>query len=592
MASMQEVHDEGVRFGRAKQAGYFFNQRETIIIIDLYYNSKFQNGIKDKLGQRKIFMNVGKFRCDVCSKQIDLEPKDFRFVPDDYADPYTAFFMEKDFHEWAKEASEDDLDDGSFGDLINKCVDAFPRYGSVVLKKVKNRLKFVPLQNLYNEQSAKSLQIASYVIEEHSDMYGYEIQEMKKSGWNVAGFNSKFNQQTTVYERHGRVPLDWLKRTQKANGEDVQMLPDDSNESVEALVICALSGDKDNGKAHVFYAAPETTRPYREKHFSRQNGRWLGIGLMEDLFENQEAKNIIINLERRSLHWSSKRIMQSTNTDVIGKNLVRDVSDGEIIEVGAAGAIQPIDLSNKAVNEFQQFLNEWETNANQKAFTYEASLLNSSGGNSKGAFRLAAFLSQSAQAYFARKRRMLQIFLRGSLEEFIVPQFIKDMGDEKRVISMFEGDRGFSVLKNAAMQYAKDQTEKQMILNAQRVDAQALETAAKPFSTARTLFFEIPKDAYKNAKAKFDIVVGEDDDIVDLKGQIANLTTLYQALAAQQDPRAEKVLERISELTGVDIDAFGAAPIPKSDQPSPVQYVQQNPEGAVQTTPRLPAGVQ
>lgn len=574
LATVQHQNDMSVRLLRTNKSGYFFNQREMVTIIDLYYNSKFQNGARDKLGQRKIFMNIGKFRCDVSSKQIDLDTKDFRFVPDDYADPYTAYFMQKDFKVWARDMNDPgdpEAEEGSFGDLVNKCVDNFPRYGTVVLKKVGGKLRFLPLQNLINEQTAKSLQTAAYVIEEHPDMYYYEIQEMAARGWNVAGLaGMKFNEKATVHERYGHVPVKWLKNVMKANGLDESIVTGDDNSSTDALIFAVLNAPGSTSKeAVVLYAAPCKARPYREKHWSRQHGRWLGIGVMEDLVENQEAKNIIVNLSRRSLHWASKRVWQSTTTDMVSKNLVRDVQDGEILEVGVNGQISPVDMTNKALGEFVTFGQDWDKNADQKAFTYEASLLTS--GRTTTPFRLGALLTQSAQAFFTRKKQNLGMFLRDAIDDFILPDFVSDMDNKDRVRMLFPGETGFEAVKAGMQQFARTQGSWHTLLSGNVVTGATVAAAGGQYDNARMVLVTIKKGNYKDALYSFDLVVSDDDDVIDVKGLIQTLTTIYQAMIQAQDPRAEKVLERIAGLSGVDVEAFGIPPPKPTPTVSPIQ---------------------
>lgn len=560
LASIADTHDDNVRFGKQKQNGYFFNQMEMITIIDLYYNSKFQNGLRDKLKQRKLFLNVGKFRCDIAEKQIVLQPRDFKFMPDAYADPFTAYFLQKDFHEWAKGRSDDDMDDASLGDLIDKLGGHFPRYGTIVVKKVGNTLRHVPLQNLRNEQSAKSLQTARYVIEEH-DLYGSEIYEMAaEKGWYVGNEIFKFNKKYKVYERYGHVPSAWLQAVRKSqfNEEPDIVIPAASSKSEDTIAIFTTEAGRDGKGTHIFYAnAIPEGRPYREKHWSRQHGRWLGIGVMEDLIENQEAKNIVINLQRRSLHWGSKRIGQSANAEIAGKNLVADVPDGTILEVGMGGQISMIDLSNKSLGEFQQTLGEWERNSDQKAFTYESNVM--ANGGTRTAFRLAAFLTQAAQAYFGKKREMLARFIRDAIDDFFIDQFLADMGNKERVVNLMSGERGFEALKAAAMQVVRTEAAKASMLSGKPVDAAGILAAIGPFQAARALFVTLPKNGYQNARYKFDFVGSDNDDLTDVQGEIKSLTMLYQAMAAVGDKRAEKVLERVAELSGINIDSFGTA---------------------------------
>lgn len=560
LANMQQ--DEGLRFLNSQESGYFFNQADAISIIDLYYNSKFESGTTDKQGQRKLFMNVGKFRSEVASKQIDLDVKDFKFTPTDYADPWTAIFLGKGFKEWAK--------DNTFGELVNTCVDNLPKYGSVVLKEVKQAggkiLKHVPLQNLVNEQTAECLDEANYVIEIHPDMHIWDMQAMKS--WDMDGLQMDYADTGTVYERYGYVPLAWLKKQNKQAYEDQDWMI-----FKKALVIMMFVNNSKDSKAkqgaHIFFAAEIKKLPYREAHWTRQHGRWLGCGVMEDLVENQQAKNIIVNLIRRSLHWSSKRVLQSSTADVIGKNLVKDVADGEILEVGINGLISQVDLQAKSQGEFQQFLNEWEHNSDQKAFTYEVATGEGLPGGTP--FRLGVVLSNAVNSYFKKKQEQLGLFLKKSILDFLIPQFLADMKDKDKTLSMFSGESGYEVLKAAAMDLVKLQACHASLLSGKPIDQMALENIIQPFQSLEILTFN--NINYDLAKAQFDLdVTGED---VDIPAKVETLKSLYTLLSQAGDPRAEKVLNRISELAGETMSQFG---VPSTGRP-------QLPGGAAPASP-------
>lgn len=555
-----KLEESGVRVLKENSKGYYFNQRETIALTDLYYNSQFESGQLDEAGKLKMFMNIGKFRTDVASKQIDIDTKDFTFTPDPYADPWTAYFLQKDFHEWAKDSVLDAL--------INECVDALPKYGTVVLKKVGQELSFTPLQNLKNEQTAKSLKTAKYVIEEHPDMSLWEMQDMK--GWETKDLSMQWDETLTVYERYGRVPLAWLK---KHNGEEI--MEGDERRSVDALVIAAFTKDakgKENG-VHVFFAEQITDRPYRECHWSRQHGRWLGIGVMEDLFQNQKAKNIIINLIRKSMQWSAKRGFQSANTDLAGKSLVDDFRDGEIVEVGMNGEIREIPMSAKTNADFQVFLSEFERNSDQKAFTYEVATGEGLPGGTP--FRLGVILSNAVNSYYALKREKLGIFLKEAVSDFMIPQFLKDMDNEDKVLALFSDEPGYEVIKAAAMDYVKSEACRISLLAGQGVDANTIAAAIQPYEAVNVFFKSKKKGDYKTAKYKFDFTItGENND---LEKKLQSLSTLYQIWSSQGDSRAEAVLARMAALGGESISAFGPKAPPAANPAQPTPTAQPSP---------------
>lgn len=554
--------NEAVRYLKKSDQSNYFSQRDMLALIDLYYSSKFDDGETDKLGQRKIFMNVGKFRTDVAAKQIDIDVKDFKFIPDDYSDPWTSIFMQKDFKEWSKE--------NYFGELINECVDALPKYGTVVLKKVGKIVEFVHLQLLRNEQSAKDLKSASYVIECHPDMEYWEIKDM--AGWNSDNLDMKYGEKIEVYERYGHVPVEWLN---KVNKEEPMYVPiKNGKNTVDALVILAFV-KKENGNPtpHIFFAGEIQERPYQEVHWSRQYGRWLGAGVMEDLIENQVAKNIIVNLMRRSLHWSSKRIGQTERADATAKNLAMDVKDGEVVEVGQNGEIKILDLSSRSQAEFQQFLSEFERNSDQKAFTYEVSTGESMPSGTP--FRLGVITSNAVNAYFGLKREKLGLFLKRVIEEFQIPEFLKDMGNEERVVGMFGDEPGFEVLKDAAMQYVRSETARISLMAGVPVDISAIESSIEPFKAMKQLFFKLDAKAYKNAKYKFQLTVTGEE--INLEAKLETLKALYFSMIQSGDSRSEKVLERITMLAGENMALFGPA---GAAQPSMMTGANVNPSGA------------
>ncbi len=549
VTSVKNTDAESVRMASTKMSGYLHNLRETVNVVDLYYNSQFETGEFDKQGQRKMFLNIGKFRSDVASKQVGVAPKDFRFIPDDFADPFMAYFMQKDFKEYAK--------DNDLECTLQLWADKFPRYGTIVSKQVGNEFDDLPLQNIEAmDQSSPSIQKSPHFIEGHPKMRSWEIQAMPD--WNITGMQLEYDKEYDVHERCGYVPKGWLE---KQNGTGDPTVKPDYTTYVDARVIGYFKDNHMDKDFHVFFAeATGDDRGYREAHWSRQHGRWLGVGVIEELLENQRAKNVIVNLIRKALQWSSKRVFQAASADLAAKNLVRDVQDGEIIEVGANGDIRVVPLDAKMNADFGAFLSEWENNANQKSFTYESGL----SGHSASAFRLGALLTQAAQAFFKMKRGILTGFIKENLEDFAIPQFIRDMDNGERVVSMMEGAPGFDMLKKAALDWVRTEVTRISLFTGKPIDAQTLIQAVSPFEILHQMFFGKAKGVYKNAKFKFDLV-SSDDDTVDTDQVIKSLTELYQTLAQKGDPRAEQVLQRLAAVGGIylssaDFNDTGAKP--------------------------------
>jgi len=537
--------EDGVRYAQAKNtSGNYFNQTDTLATIDLFYNSIFQNGAYDDQGERKIFMNIMKFRIDVAAKQTDIDVKNFKFTPDDYASPFTAMFMSKDFKEWAKKSY--------FGEILNQCVENFPRYGTIVLKKVGKEIEFVPLQNLINDQCAESLDTSPYVIETHHDMYPWEIKEMKD--WNTDGLEME-DDCIDVYERYGYVPRWWLKK------QGVAVSAGDENEYVDAMVIVSFDVEGKNEivkNEHIFYCQElkEGDRPYQEAHWARHHGRWLGVGVGEDLISNQIAKNIVVNLKRRGLTWSAKKLFQTKSGMESTKNLVRDVQDGDIIDVGINGDLVQVNTQNQHSGDFETFSAEWDRNADQKAFTYEVATGESMGSGTP--YRLGVLLTDAVNSFFGFKREKLGLFLQRVMDKYLVPQFIKDMSNKDRIVSYFSDEPGYEALKNAAMDWVKTQAIHSTLLSGEAVDVNTVTQAVQPYEAVKQLLIAIPQTLYKDAKYKFDLdITGE---AVDTAGEVQSLTSVYQLLQQKGDPRANDVLEMITRKVGIKMAASPTTP--------------------------------
>ncbi|MCK9319381.1 hypothetical protein [Methanoculleus sp.] len=533
-----------IKYLSKENTAYTFNQYEMLQLIDMYWNSQFTTGDKDPQGRTKLFMNVGKFRSEVASKQVDIDVKDFLFTPEDYASTIGAWLMQEEFKNYSKETY--------FGELINECVDNFPKYGSVVLKEVGGKLEFTPLQTLRNDQSAKDLNSARYVIEEHNDMTMGEIQEMEKNKWEIGDFSLPFGETTTVYERMGSVPLWYYNDVNKISNEGV-----DTNKVVDALFIFTIKNtprsSKRTDKGHIFYSKIIKNRRYREAHWSKQYGRWLGIGEMENQIPNQVAKNVLINILKNGFEWSAKRAFQTSDEKVVN-NLAKEVQDGAVLLVDANAEIKQIDLAARYGNEAQQMINEWEKNSDQKSFTYEVATGEALPSGTP--FRLGVVLSNAVNSHFSKKREMLGIFFKKCVMDFLIPDFQAKAISGDSLIIMNSDLPGYEAIRAAAEDYTIGQVIKASIFSGKLIDMEMINQLVNPISIANQLFIKRPADFYTKIKSKFDLcITGEENNI---EKKITSLTTLYQVLSAQGDiEKATKVLSRIMALTGENMSLFG-----------------------------------
>jgi len=535
---LAEGRSETGRYLGKNDKGYQFSQRDTLELIDLYYNSKFETGQTDSEGQRKLFLNISRFRADVAAKQIDLDTKDIVFIPDTEDAKWGAYYLTREFKVWARQTY--------FGELINEIVEDFPKYGTVVIKKVGKTLERVPIRNLINQQDAKDLECARYVIEKHE---GMTLEDMKKyTDWDLTGVDLEYGQTTTVYERYGLVPQAmydaYLGKESKASDTDM----------VKCVVVATCKEGKKKGQydGNILFMEKIKELPYLELHWKKQDGRWLGIGEIENQFENQIARNMIANLRRRALLWSSKKVFQSPDEE-LPKNLVRDVKDGEIIRITPNGNITQVDMTTHSMAEFQSTEDVWEENSNQKSFTYEVATGEAMPSGTP--FRLGVVLSNAVNSHFGLKREKLGIFLKKIISEFVLDIF-KEQNSKEHIISIFGTDEGLRDLKKTAVEMEMSKR----ILDWARGDNTVMpmweeleKLIEEEYNQKSHLFITIPDNFYDNVKNHVEIVTTGEE--IDTTTKITTYTTLYQAMAQKGDPRADQILEKIMSLTGENLEA-------------------------------------
>lgn len=547
--------EETGRLLNKKEKGYSFSQWETLNLIDLYYNSKFETGLTDSEGQRKLFLNICAFRADVASKMIDLDTKDFVFIPDDSSSKWGATFITKEFRDWARR--------NYFGEFINELVENFPKYGTIVVKKVGKILERVPLKDLVMQQDAKTLETSSHVIQIHEKM---SIEEMKVfKDWDLSGFSLKFGETVDVYERYGYVPLSFYNECKEIEGEV------EENDTVRVLCITTCRA-KENGKVgeydgNILFCEKITKLPYEEVHWKKQDGRWLGIGEIENQFENQISRNMLANLRRRALLWSSKKIFQSSD-DTIAKNLIRDVKDGDVLRIMPNGNITQVDMASRQMGEFSSTEQVWETNSDQKSFTYESA----TGASlpSGTSFRLGVVMSNAVVSHFNLKKQKLGLFLKRVVLEQIFEIFKKENSKE-HILMVFGNEEGINDLKKVTsiVEFNKRIFEWALSDGNDLPNFDLVKSLIEDEMKKKPhLQITIPDDYYDTIKHHMELTVTGEE--VDINAKIQTLTTLYQSLVAKGDPRADQILDKIMSYTGENLESIlGTAP--QIQQPMPNQ---------------------
>ncbi len=565
IAGTQSAGD--AKYLKKEDQGYTFSHWETINLIELYYNSKFESGPTDSEGQRKVFLNICRFRADVAAKQTDIDVKDFVFVPDDRASTNGASFLSRKFRSWSRGRQ--------FGAVINELNQDFSKFGSCVAKRVGSNIERIPLSSLIVQQDAKNLKTARYVIQKHEDMTFDEMEGMK--GWDVSEVEIPYGEKHCVYERHGIVQLSWYKQQKK-----IAIEPGDEMRSIDVMAILLPDmKDKKMNKGSILFMEKETKRPFEEAHWAKIDGRWLGVGEIENQFENQVSRNMTANLRKRAMYWSSKHVFQSSDTE-IAKNLVRNVKDGDVLKIMPNGNITPVAIETRNLAEFDTNDAMWEKNSDQKSFTYEVATGEALPSGTP--FRLGVVMSNAVNSHFALKRENFGMFLSNIVSEQLLDVFKKENSKEHNIL-ISSDEKGIESLKRDMVELSKWENFSSQLLNNILPNLEEIEQKVRQEIDSRENHdFTIPEGFYDYIKATVDIVTTGEN--VNLEKKIETLTNFYNTLVQAQDMETAKiVMKRILALTGEDVQNYQTA---TTSQPQMQQAMQQAGQGQLPTQAQQP----
>lgn len=591
--------------------GLMFNQYKTLKRIHYYLNSEFEGGSLDENGNDRYFHNIINHRNTQTTKNIDLDTKDVTAKTDKEDSYWRTFVLRLQLKNWMKREN--------FGKRLNQMSEDLAKYGSVVWKKTKdwrgrNDISNVDLRALLCDQGAECLR-DSQLVAERIVMSPKDLIDKIKDGWNKSAVyralqNISYDKQqfmseseiandsiyaladglpnTEVYEVWGWVPESYLPRDFNRNyssgllnaappkaateAEDADESEDKGEHDIEdyVYIMAVVSGvDVGTREAILFIeeADPEDF-PYKDVHMRKQAGRWLGIGNTEQLFTLQTRMNELVNRVFMALRMGTIHLFQTRN-QMIQKNLLQDVQDGDIIE--SSSEIAPIVTEIRAFQQYQQEVTMIETTADKMCNTPEIVTGENLPANTP--FRLGAQMGQTANAYFKFIRQNCGLFVSEVMYDWVIPNLIEDM-EEEQVLDLMGSTEELGNFEAAVRNTLLLEEMKKFILTTgQPVSKDQYDLANKMLSEQMATGekkFKVQKKFMTNTDFEsYQIFVDPTGETVDVAAQNETLGNLLQIITSNpvimQDANARKVISRIMENAGISpisLSGFISAPVP------------------------------
>lgn len=566
--NLSNKEDKGsARYGNSQAKDYMYNQKSVIDLTDQYFRSEFTKSKYDDEGQRLIFVNQIQFPVRVARKQVDIDFSDIVLVPDTYNDAKKIKFVKRQFLDWGKETQ--------LGQVINELLDDYTKYGTCVYKRVGDEIIKQDLHNLINTQDACSLKDAAtnggYVIGRH-ELSRKEMQEMPD--WDISNMDLDPYKKYVVYERYGL-----------SEGRDLNAYYDDKpyeDNEMYFTVSFILEDVKDKKKNHSVVFMEELDEedfPYGEAHWERDVNRWLGVGEAENQFENQVAKNLSANLRRRALQWASKKVFGAKGTDIDGLNLIKEVQDGTVLDLGRDGQVTQINAQTQHLGDFQAFEQMIDQNSQQRSFTFESATGETLPSGTP--FRLGVVLSQATNTHFNLKKENFALMLDRMFFNHVIDIFKKT--PKKKRLAYASDEEGVEELRESMIEHKATQTLKDALLNlpmtellGTRFDKETVKANIRQKVAKEVWFFvNMPDKYYDDLQLAMTLeVVGQN---VNIDKEVETLSNVLQ-LAMQSfqptpeaptpldDERISKILETLLSKTGQNLGSILSQTAKKSPE--------------------------
>lgn len=533
-----------------------FSQYDTIKKSHLYYSGHFENGDYETINgvtRKKTFYNISSWRCDVATKMIDLDVKDFMLVANNPNQDVQVYLLEKEFKHWLKKHD--------FGQLLNDVVRYLPIYGTAVIRKYGNDdVRLVDLRHLYIDQTAKDMECARYVIVRNLMTYS-ELAKMK-SKWNnvpealekfqdfaaTVGYDNIFdkngvsmspkNSQSPlieVWERFGQTRKYYI--TKKESDWDVFV-----NAKFIVAGIDAVKKNDNNVITEedgvVLWSEEIDELPFKEVHYNKEEGRWLGKGIVEMLFDVQKRVNEIKNQEARAIELASIQVFQ-TRDQTVESNIMTDLDYGDILQV--TSEITPIATESRNMASFQAALASYEQLADRLTFSYD--IVRGEQAPASATLGAVQLQSQQAGSVYDYKRENIGLFLSEFIEDIVFPVLEKEFNKE-HVLRLTGSIEELKKIRRGFARYAAQKRIVDYILSPDYVKPNAPDVS-KEMEDALTeqeyanlekdgdkAWISVTKDFFKNLDYYVDIVVtGENKNVF---AQVSNAQAILGFIA--QDP--------------------------------------------------------
>ncbi len=399
-----------------------FSLKENIEKIDAYINSRHTSGSTDSLGREKPFFNIVTAAVNIWYRATDIDRKNILIKPTNSKEVIGAFLATVHLQDWMRK--------DNFGKFLNEWGRTLARYCSAVSKFIENdeglHAEVIPWNRLIVDpirfDNNATIEVLELTPAQLRKKKGYDKKIVDKLIESVSARESigkekkdTYDNFIKLYEVHGELPKSFL------TGKE------DDDEYVQQMQVVSFVENKENGKFddYVLAKGKEKQHPYMITHLIEEDGRVMGIGAVENLFEAQWMQNHTIKAIKDQLDLASKLIFQTSDGNFVGQNAINSIETGDIM-IHAPN--QPLtQLANNAhdITSLQAFQQQWKVLGNEINGISEAMM----GGTPKSgtAWRQTEAMLQESHSLFEIMTENKGLAIEEMMRRYIIPYLKKQM---------------------------------------------------------------------------------------------------------------------------------------------------------------------
>jgi len=411
-----------------------FGLRATIEKVNAYLNSKHISGETDANGKKKPFFNIVSAASNIWYRATDIDRKNIQIRATKESDTVNAFLATLLLQKYMRKSA--------FGKFLNEWGRVLARYGSAVVKFVEKKGELICSVVDWNTIICDPVDFENNVVVEKLWMTPAQLLKNKNYDQDLVKklLDSKTTRKTSggmnkdnkseyipIYEVHGELPLSLL--TDKESDEETY---------VQQMHVITFLEKKDNGKGfddYTLYSGREAKSPYMITHLIKEDGRAIGIGAVEHLFQAQWMINHSQKQILDQLDLASKIIFQTSDGNFVGRNALTNIENGDVLVYTQNNPLTRL-AGNPDITAMQSFAQMWQGQGNQEVNISES--MQGQNAPSGTAWRQTEALLAESHSLFELMTENKGLYIIDMITEHILPNLKKKIDTTEEISEILE----------------------------------------------------------------------------------------------------------------------------------------------------------